>query len=291
MIHPLGVHSHLFRGPPAAVAEACRRNGLTCVQLTPNFPGLIFQEPGQITPERCRRAAEPFRDAGIQIAALAASTNLMDPDLGRRHRGIIRLHALIRHCRDFGTDRVITETGSLSPKSPWLPYGPNRSRAAWTELRLIVSEALAVAAEHGVTLLLKADPVQVLATVEDAVRLRHELDHPNLGFIMDPVNFLLGAAAAASIQDLCARFADWLEQMVEQLGRWTPVVHAKDIRIAGGEVSTPRAGRGLLDYGLFLRLLDRHQPQAPLILEHLQPSEVPQARAYLEGVMTASSPM
>src|SRR5262245_51830365 len=277
--HPIGVHSHLFRGSPAAVVEACRRHGLTCVQLTPSFPGLLFQEPAQITPERCRQAVEPLQSAGIGIAALSGHSNLMDPNLERRHRGLVRLHALIRHCRDFGTERVVCESGSLNPKSPWLPHGPNRSPEAWAELRLIVAAALAVAAEQGVTLLLKPEPTQALASVEDAVRLRAELDHPNLGFVMDPVHFLL----AASVHEPAP-----LARMVEQLGRWTPIVHVKDLRMDEEKLSIPRVGRGSLDYALFLRLLDRHQPQAPLILEHLQPTEAAEARAYLERAMSAA---
>src|SRR5437762_11324336 len=117
----LGVHSHLFRGSPTAVADACRRHGLAGVQLTPGFPGLTFHEPGQITPARCRQVVEPFLAAGLRIACLSGYTNLMDPDLERRHRGIIRLHALLRHGRDFGTERVVTETGTLSPHTSLEP--------------------------------------------------------------------------------------------------------------------------------------------------------------------------
>src|SRR5262245_2453264 len=113
--HALGAPSHLFRGSPPAVAEAFRRHGLTCVQLTPNFPRLSFHEPGAIPTDRCRHAAEHFLTAGITVACLSGYIHLMDADLDRRHRGIVRLHALIRHCRDFGTDRVLTETGSLAP--------------------------------------------------------------------------------------------------------------------------------------------------------------------------------
>jgi sugar phosphate isomerase/epimerase len=277
MTHPLGVHSHLFRGSPAAVAEACRRHGLDCVQLTPNFPGLVFHEPGQITPQRCRLASAPLLAAGIAIAALSGSTNLMDPDLDRRHRGILRLHALIRHCREFGAARVVIETGSLNPKSPWQPPRPGRSRAAWAELCLILFEALTIAAEFGITLLLKAEPSQVLAAVEDAVLLRAELDHPNLGFVLDPVNFLFHAPPD--------EYRTRLESMIEQLGCWTPLVHAKDIRIEDGTISTPRAGRGVLDYGRLLRQLDRYQPEAPLILEHLRPDEADEARAYLASML------
>jgi sugar phosphate isomerase/epimerase len=271
--HPLGVASHLFRGSPAEVAAVCRGHGLTCVQLAPNFPGLSFYQPGDVTPERCRRAAEPFAREGVAVACLWGSANLLDPDLDRRHRGIVRLHALLRHGRDFGTEYLVTETGSLNPVSPSAPCPENHSREAWLELGLILSEALRVAADAGVTLLLKAESNHVLATLEDALRLRDELPHPNLGFVLDPVNYLLGTSPG----DL----APALERLVEQLGPWAPVVHAKDIRFEADGVTTPRAGDGVLDYGLFLRLLDRHQPGAAIILEHLCPHEVPEAVAYM----------
>lgn len=280
--HPIGVHSHLFRGSPAAVAEACRRHGLACVQLTPSFPGLIFHDPGQFTPERSRMVIEPLHAAGIAIACVSGHGNLMDPDLDRRHRGILRLLALIRHCRDFGTDRVVTETGSLSPKSPWMPQAPRRSRESWDELRLILTEALDVATEHGVTLLLKPEPAQMLATAADALRLRDELAHPQLGFVMDPAHFLLGS----SPEELRGR----MEQVVELFGPWSPIVHLKDIAFEAGEASTPRVGQGILDYGLFLRLLDLHQPQAPLILEHLQPNEVAEVKTFLDRLSNSPPP-
>jgi sugar phosphate isomerase/epimerase len=271
--HPIGVASHLFRGSPAEVAGLCRRHGLTCVKLAPSFPGLSFYQPGDITPERCRHVAEPFAREGIAVACLWAAVNLLDPDLDRRHRGIVRLHALLRHGRDFGTEYLITETGSLNPVGASGPFPEDRSREAWRELRLILSEALRVADGAGVTLLLKAEGSHVLATLDDALRLRDELPHPRLGFVLDPVNYLLDSPPG--------ELGPALERLVDRLGPWAPVVHAKDIRFEDHGATAPRAGGGVLDYGLFLRLLDRHQPGAPIILEHLCPQEVPDAVAYL----------
>jgi sugar phosphate isomerase/epimerase len=273
-MNDLGAPSHLFRGPPAAVADTFRRHGLTCVQLAPGFAGVRFHEPGQVTPERCRLAAAPFHAAGIKVACLTGATHLLDPDLDRRHRGIVRLHALIRHCRAFGADRIVTETGSLSPHSPWAPYPPNRSDGAWSELRLILAEALRLAADHGVTLLLKPETSHVLASVEEAVRLREELDHPCLGFIMDPANFL--AECPPGELDV------YLERLFAAVGPWAPLVHLKDLRFTAGGTALPRAGRGVLDYGLFARLLRRYQPGAAVILEHLRPDEVAATKAHVE---------
>src|SRR5262249_4149452 len=151
-----------------------------------NFPGLPFHEPAHFTPERCRSVAQPFLDAGVSVACVASGANLMDSHLARRQRGIHRLHALLRHARDFGARYVVTETGSLNPDSPGRPYGPNRTPAAFAELRLIVALAAEVAADHGATLLLRADPAHVLACADDVLRLADQVNDPHLGFVMDP---------------------------------------------------------------------------------------------------------
>ncbi len=277
--HPIGVASHLFHGAPAEVAAACRRHGLSCVQLTPNFPGCAFREPADFTPARCREATQPFLDAGLSVACVAAKVNLMEPHLSRRRRGIQRLHSLLRHARDFGTKFVLTETGSLSPDSPWQPYAPNRSAAARAELRLIVALAVEVAAEHGARLLLRADPAHVLATADDVVRLADQVGDPHLGFAMDPAAFLA-----------CHAPPDWpreMERLFERVGPLAPLAIAKDLRCDEGGVTLPRAGLGGLDYRQFITLLGRYQPAAPVILEHVRAVEVRAAREYVEGFIRA----
>jgi sugar phosphate isomerase/epimerase len=274
----LGTHSHLFRGSPAAAAAAMRRLGLNCVQLTPSFPGLRFHELAHFSSERCRAVAEPFQSAGLRIACLSGAADLMDPNLDRRHRGILRLHALVRHCRDFGTDCIVTETGSLHPKGAWTAPPLARSREAWAELLLILGETLRVAAEHNVRLLLKPGPGQVLASIEDALRLRYELPHHCLGFVMDPANFLLESRPETLAEDL--------DRLVRCMGRWTPVIHAKDLRFTATGTATPRVGRGVLSYGRLLCGLREVQPETPIILEHLRPEEVTEARACMERFTT-----
>jgi sugar phosphate isomerase/epimerase len=270
----IGVPTHLFRGPADRVAATVRESGLTCVQLTPSFPGLRFDEPGQFTRQRCREAAAPFLAAGLRIACVTGPTSLLDPDLDRRHRGIVRLHALLRHTHDLGANRVVVQTGSLNPHSPCKAYPPNRSREAWRELQLIVGETLRVAAVAGVLLLLHPGPHHVLASAEDATRLWEELADPLLGFVLDPAALLLDREPATWVADL--------EALVARLGPRAPVLYAADLGFENGAAVTPRVGHGLLDYGLILRLLSHVQPEATVVLAHLRPEEVRDARAYVE---------
>src|SRR5205085_1870042 len=128
--------------------------------------------------------------------------HLLEPDLDRRHRGILRFHQLIRHCHDFGTGTVIAETGGPDPR----PSEPPRED--WAELCTILEEALRLASECGVTVLLKPGPSQRLASVADAVQLWARIPHPQLGFVMDAASFLLTsrpAELARDLDELCER--------------------------------------------------------------------------------------
>jgi sugar phosphate isomerase/epimerase len=278
----LGVHSQLFRGTPAAVARSVVEHDLNCVQLTPNFPDLHFDDPGQFTQERCRRAAEPFQAAGIRIVVLSASTHLLDSDLDRRHRALLRFHAMIRHCREFGTEYLVAETGDLGVENA-RPRSDSRRSDAWQELRSILKGTLALATDHGITLLLKPGNSHLLATVDDAIRLQDELRHPSLGFVMDPAEFLM--------EQEPAHWSAELNRLFEHLDARCPVLHVKDLGFDDGRVVTPRVGRGLLDYRYILQTYRRSQKRTTVILEHVRPQEVAVAKSYLEACLLDSISM
>jgi hypothetical protein len=64
------------------------------------------------------------------------------------------------------------------------------------------------------------------------------------------------------------------------------VVHCKDLSFESGGLIRPPVGRGQLDYARFGRLLRRQQPDAPLILAHLRPEDIPAAKRCLESALS-----
>jgi sugar phosphate isomerase/epimerase len=270
-MHPLGIHTHLYRGEPATIAEVACRHGLACVQLTPNFPGLPFYEPGQFTPPRCRAASQPFLERGLAIAAVSSHCTLLNPDLDRRHRGIVRLHRLIQACRDFGTRCAVTEIGEPETGRP--------TTESWSELCYILEPCLQLAEEAGVMLLLKPGPGQLGARGSDLLRLRQHLPYPTLGWVLDPADLLQSPPPDNDNSEL--------EWVVNQLGPFAPLVHAKDLRHDGSGFATSPAGRGTLDFSAFFRLLRPVQPAAPVILEHVRKDEVEVMKNHLHWAQTA----
>jgi sugar phosphate isomerase/epimerase len=276
----IGVHSHLFRGSPSAVAACMRDHGLTCVQLTPSFPHLHFDEPGQVTADRCQRATEPFLESDLEIVALSGGENLLAPDVDRRHPAIVRLHALIRHSRDFCTGRVVLNLGHWESPDSSDSISPEPVQSS--EIGCIIAEALRVAEDHGVELLLKSDRCRISSWRASIRCILSEVPSSNVRFVMDPANYLANSLSEHLAYDV--------RRLCEELGPLAPLVHAKDLCFCSGGITSPRAGRGSFDYAAFFQAYHLYQPEAPVILEHLRPAEVDETRAYMESCLGKTAP-
>ena len=53
-----------------------------------------------------------------------------------------------------------------------------------------------------------------------------------------------------------------------------------------GEIELPAAGLGELDYEYYVRRLAEQSPNVPLIIEHLDESDVPRAKQFVDDILT-----
>jgi sugar phosphate isomerase/epimerase len=98
-------------------------------------------------------------------------------------------------------------------------------------------------------------------------------DVPGLKLVMDPCNYYR--------KDELSRMDPMLEEMFRRLGKKIVLAHAKDVKASVDGTDLPAAGRGVLDYPLFLRLLAGLNREINLIVEHLTLDDVPRARDYV----------
>jgi sugar phosphate isomerase/epimerase len=176
---------------------------------------------------------------------------------------------------------------------------------------------LPVAQEAKVILGVEPEPANVIACAARARKLLDELQSPNLKIIFDAAN-LLGAClenargaravaarsgqhspfAGAATGDLSrsgpatavpnpALSADWLgfqkavlQEAVDLLGPDIVLAHAKDLACGSRQAQIP-AGRGELDYDLYLSILHDAGYRGPLILHGLLENEVDEAAAFV----------
>ena len=55
-----------------------------------------------------------------------------------------------------------------------------------------------------------------------------------------------------------------------------------------GAIELPAPGLGALNYDLYLRRLAKKHPNIPIIIEHLDESDVPRAKTFLDGRLRAN---
>jgi sugar phosphate isomerase/epimerase len=97
----------------------------------------------------------------------------------------------------------------------------------------------------------------------------------------------------------------------DTLGDKIKIAHAKDVAKSGddksekhadigdedalashtfrgvGEIVLPAPGMGALNYDLYLNRLSEKHPNIPIIIEHLEESDVPRAKKFLDGKLKA----
>ena len=106
-------------------------------------------------------------------------------------------------------------------------------------------------------------------SVESYVALLKAIDRARFAVHMDPVNLVSSPQRYYNTGALIRDF-------VTQLGPHIRSCHAKGILLADEltvHLSEVRPGLGNLDYAIYLRELDRLDPDTPLMLEHLETPE------------------
>jgi len=224
-------------------------------------------------------AAKKIRDCferqGIRIVGLYGYYNLVAPDAEKRQRGEARMNFLIANCRRLGSNNISTETGTFNPQSEWDNSPENATEQAYQECRRSL-EKLARAAEK-TDAVISIEPYwkNVISSAERAERLFRDVQSPALKLVMDPCNCFR--------KDELPRMKPMLEDIFRRVGNQTVLAHAKDVKASAtaDDTELPAAGKGVLDYPLYLRLLTGLNRELYLAIEHLTLDDVPRARDYV----------
>ncbi len=272
----LGITSYVYGKLP--VEEAARRmkeEGFTGVLTNFAFADGTFNplKPDWAVADKITAA---FQRHGIRVASLYGYYNVVDPNLDRRKQGEARIQFLIANWKRLGGCPIIsTETGTLNSKSEWLDAPENLTEAAYVQCRDSLARLAHAAEKTGAVIAVEAYWRNVIGTIERVARLLREVNSPSLKVVMDPSNYF-------SNEDL-PRMKPMLEEMFRQFGDKVVVAHAKDVKQVGDGQEHPAAGKGVLDYPLYLRLLAQLDRKIDLLLEHLPMEDAPRARDYVRS--------
>jgi sugar phosphate isomerase/epimerase len=297
-----GIFTGYFPYSLAETAKKIRALDFNTVQLDMHFKD-IDVGPGQITKDKCTTIRNTFRDNNLPICCISGYTNIIHPDKDERARRVGYLKEIIKHAQYLGSPYVISETGTYNTESDWVHHPKNKTEEGFEECRKVIADLSQFAYDHGAVFLLETYVNNVVGSVEETVKMFAQVDHPGLGLLMDPTNYF----ESHNIDDM----DKILHQVFDTLQDKIKIGHAKDVKRSGddkaekhadigdadaleshtfrgvGEIELPAPGLGSLNYDLYLKLLSRKHPNIPMIIEHLEESDVPRAKKFLDGKLRA----
>ena len=293
----VGIFTAYFPYTLQETAQKIRSLGFNTVQLDMHFKD-VDVSAGQITKDKCVRIRETFRDHDLPICCISGYTNIIHPDRAEREKRVGYLKEIIRHAQYLGTPYVISETGTYNAESDWVAHPKNKTAGGFDECRAVIADLAQTAYDHGAVFLLETYVNNVVGSVEETVKMFAAVDHPGLGLLMDPTNYF----EAHNIDRMDAVIG----QVFDTLSDRIKIAHAKDVKRSGsdktekhadigdpdaheghtfrgvGEIELPAPGLGSLNYDLYLKRLAKKHPNIPIIIEHLDESDVPRAKKFLD---------
>ncbi|QMD54066.1 sugar phosphate isomerase/epimerase [Citrobacter sp. RHB35-C21] len=272
-----------------------KQAGMGCVQLDLEFTDIDLSR-GHITKAKAHQVRDAFRKANLPIVAISAYTNLVHPEPVKRAENIAAVKEILAHARDFGTPYVISETGTYNVDSDWLYDPRNSTEEAYQEFKAIARDLAAFAYDHGAVFLVENYVNNIIGSVSQVARLMRDIDHPGLGLALDPTNYFDDKNIDAIDETLHSIF-NVLDSKIK-------IAHAKDCKKTdvviekfgdgaaehnsfrgAGLVELPAAGLGSLNYLLYVELLAKNHPNIPLIIEHVDESDIPRAKNFVDDML------
>lgn len=250
---------------------------------------------------KCKTIRDTFRRHNLPICCISGYTNLVHPDPDKRKTNLAMLKQIIRHAGELGTPYVISETGTFDPDSDWVHHPKNKTREGYEECRDVIADIVQCAREHGARFLIETYVNNVIGSIEETLRLFADINDPTLGLLMDPTNYF----ELHNIDQMDSQ----LNAIFDALSDKILIAHAKDVRKANknqgvvlsnidageghalqgvGMIELPPPGLGVLNYDLYLKRLAQKHSNIPIIIEHLDESDVPRAKEFIDGRLMAS---
>ena len=266
----IGIFAKTFSAKGAGpVFDAVGNAGYATAQFNMACLGLAPM-PDTIGTETIASVADASRQAGVAIAAVSATYNMIHPDVKIREQGMKRLGVIMAAAKPMGTSMVTLCTGTRDPHDQWRKHPDNQTPEAWADLLREMEKAIALAEEFGVDLGIEPELANVVNSAAQAKRLLTDLRSPRLRIVLDPANLFE--------VETDARRRDIVAASVDLLGPHVAMAHIKD-RDAKGHFVAP--GSGVIDFRHFVEALRDAKFTGSLVTHGLSEAEAPSVARFM----------
>jgi sugar phosphate isomerase/epimerase len=272
----LGIFAKTFEGnQPSTVLRAVAAAGYTSAQYNMACSGLSAM-PDAIDDAAAAAVNDAARDAGVELAAVSGTYNMIHPDRSVRETGHQRLAVLADRCHAMSTRLITLCTGTRDPLDQWREHKDNESPEAWRDLIQAMETAIRIADRYDVDLGIEPELANVINSADKARRLIDELQSPRLKIVLDPANLF----EKVTLDEQRAIVSAAIDLLADRI----VMAHAKDRNLDG---SFATAGTGVLDYAHYLSRLNAIGFNGSLITHGLAASEAEGVCCFLSKQLEA----
>lgn len=263
----LGIFAKTFTRPSfGEVLDAVLLHHLKIIHFNYSCLGLSSM-PDEISANVVNTIRQETENRGIQIAGVSGTFNIIDPDLGKRKKGMERLRVIANTCHGLNTQLISICTGTRNAADMWKGHPENSSLEAWKDMIVSMKEIVKIAEEFNVCIGIEPEFANIIDSPQNARRLLDELGSKHLKIILDPAN-LFNPPDVPHMKEIIKEAFDLLKNDIV-------MGHAKDFRVENNQIVHVPAGQGILDYDFYLQLLEDFD--VPLIIHGLKEEEVDSA--------------
>lgn len=218
-----------------------------------------------------------FAAQNVLIAEVGAWVNMLDQDIETRRKNLTYVTDRLALAEAVGALTCVNIGGSYN-KTHW--DGP--------DARNLTKEYFDATVENCRNVIDAVKPKRAKFALEmmgwslpdgpdSYLKFIKAIDRPAFGAHIDMANIINSPTRYYTNSAL-------INETFRKLGRWIVSSHAKDISGKDGHFAETMPGRGILDYGTYIRNVTSLRQEVPLLLEHLRTAaEYDEARQFISS--------
>jgi sugar phosphate isomerase/epimerase len=267
----LGIFAKTFERPTVEETfKATSNHDIHATQFNMTTVGLDSL-PNEVSEQEIQEIKEASKKYNIQLSALSGTFNMAHPDPKHRQEESKRFAVLVEAAKWLETPIITLCTGTRDTTSMWKYHPENSSKEAWRDLCSTLEPALTLAQENNLVLAFEPETSNVVSNAKKGRQLLDEMRSQNLKVIMDGANLFTSETLKQQEKVFAEAF--------DLLGDEIVLAHAKDINEQDEFVA---AGKGAVDYPLFIKQLKQINFQGAIVLHSLSEAEVPACVNFLQ---------
>jgi sugar phosphate isomerase/epimerase len=264
----IGIFAKTFRRPTIEeLFQAIASYGINSAQFNLSCVG-VETLPANVSSELVQRITGSAEHASVELAAISGTFNMAHPDPAIRSDNSMKFEILCEVTARLRIPVITLCTGTRDPVDMWKWHSENNSKEAWGDMVRSIESCLIAAEKHSLIVAIEPESENVVNSASRARKLLDEMRNPRLRIVIDPANLVHPGCNQKEV----------LNESFGLLGDAIAIAHAKD---RSHDFQPCAAGKGILDFGYYLRCLKNIGFAGPLILHGLEENEVEFSREFI----------